>query len=149
MYVYIQSEPTLWTVGFYKPDGKWEPESDHGNPDKAAKRAAWLNGGSPEPAIDPWIAEQMSEDSNIDRDTETIQIWGAFGQALQDASATSPIVPIAYLVAERRGGRWIIGDDWSRQCDTLDEARKVAADWRLMVGYDPADIAVLAVTVVG
>jgi len=30
-YVYIRSEPQLWTVGFYKPDGKWEPESDHDN----------------------------------------------------------------------------------------------------------------------
>lgn len=44
MYVYIQSEPTLWTVGFYRPDGKWEPESDHGSAEKAAERVAWLNG---------------------------------------------------------------------------------------------------------
>ena len=27
-YVYIRSEPGLWTVGFYKPDGTWKPESD-------------------------------------------------------------------------------------------------------------------------
>lgn len=70
-------------------------------------------------------------------------------QAAVERTQRERSVPIAYLVAERRGGRWIIGDDWSRQCDTLDEARKVAADWRKMVGYDPADIAVLAVTVVG
>ena len=44
MYVYIQSEPGLWTVGFYKPDGKWNPESDHDNSEEAAKRVAWLNG---------------------------------------------------------------------------------------------------------
>lgn len=44
MYVYIRSEPTLWTVGFYAPDGKWNPESDHGTSDEAAKRVAWLNG---------------------------------------------------------------------------------------------------------
>ena len=44
MYVYIQSEPFLWTVGFYDPDGKWNPESDHPNKEKAAKRTAWLNG---------------------------------------------------------------------------------------------------------
>ena len=44
-YVYIRSEPQLWTVGFYKPDGKWEPESDHDNREEAAKRVAWLNGG--------------------------------------------------------------------------------------------------------
>lgn len=29
MYVYIQSEPSLWTVGFYDPSGKWQSESDH------------------------------------------------------------------------------------------------------------------------
>ena len=46
MYVYIRSESQLWTVGFYKPDGKWEAESDHSTPEEAAKRVAWLNGGS-------------------------------------------------------------------------------------------------------
>ena len=44
MYVYIRSEPQLWTVGFYRPDGKWESESDHGSPDEAAARVAYLNG---------------------------------------------------------------------------------------------------------
>jgi len=48
MYVYIRSqfpEEKLWTVGFYKPDGKWEPESDHESAEEAAKRVAYLNGG--------------------------------------------------------------------------------------------------------
>lgn len=45
MYVYIQSEPNLFTVGFYKPDGKWEPESDHTTADEAARRVHYLNGG--------------------------------------------------------------------------------------------------------
>ena len=46
MYVYIESElHRLWTVGFYRPDGKWEPESDHGTSEEAAKRVAYLNGG--------------------------------------------------------------------------------------------------------
>lgn len=44
MYVYIQSERGLWTVGFYTPKGKWEPESDHNDKEDAAKRVAWLNG---------------------------------------------------------------------------------------------------------
>lgn len=44
MYVYIKSEPNLFTVGFYKPDGKWEPESDHSTREEAANRVAWLNG---------------------------------------------------------------------------------------------------------
>lgn len=46
MYVYIRSEPGLWTVGFYLPDGKWEPESDHDSPEKAAARVRHLNGGN-------------------------------------------------------------------------------------------------------
>lgn len=44
-YVYIRSEPGLWTVGFYDPSGKFQPESDWGSPEEAAKRVAYLNGG--------------------------------------------------------------------------------------------------------
>lgn len=47
MYVYMKTsqEPDpLWTVGFYKPDGSWEAESDHGHAHEAADRVAWLNG---------------------------------------------------------------------------------------------------------
>lgn len=40
-----QTEPTLWTVGFTRPDTeRWEPESDHGSPHEARSRAAYLNG---------------------------------------------------------------------------------------------------------
>jgi hypothetical protein len=42
-YVYIRSEPGLWTVGFYE-DGDWTPESDHDSKDDAAERVAYLNG---------------------------------------------------------------------------------------------------------
>ncbi len=44
MYVYIKSEPGLWTVGFYSPSGEWVAESDHDNTEEAASRVAWLNG---------------------------------------------------------------------------------------------------------
>lgn len=46
-YVYVKSEPGLWTVGFYRPDGKWEPESDHASREAAAKRVHYLNGYNP------------------------------------------------------------------------------------------------------
>lgn len=46
MYVYIESEPSLWTVGFYDPTGKWEPEGDYVSKEEAAARVAYLNGGS-------------------------------------------------------------------------------------------------------
>lgn len=42
-YVYIRSEPGLWTVG-HRDGGSWEPESDHGSEAEAARRVAWLNG---------------------------------------------------------------------------------------------------------
>lgn len=45
MYVYLRSEPQLWTVGFYTPDGKWVSESDYECRDDAAERVHWLNGG--------------------------------------------------------------------------------------------------------
>ena len=44
MYVYLNSEPGLYTVGFYKPDGRWEAESDHDSKEEAAARVSYLNG---------------------------------------------------------------------------------------------------------
>ena len=43
-WVYIRSEPKLWTVGFYDPAGEWHPDSDHGTSEEAAERCAYLNG---------------------------------------------------------------------------------------------------------
>ena len=48
MWVYIQSEfgeHHLFTVGFYDPNGKWRPDSDHNNREEAAARVHFLNGG--------------------------------------------------------------------------------------------------------
>jgi hypothetical protein len=47
MYVYVQSEPYLWTVGFYDPNGKWHSDSDHSDRKDAADRVHYLNGGTP------------------------------------------------------------------------------------------------------
>lgn len=43
MYVYINSEKGLWTVGFYLGD-EFNPETDWTDPMKAARRVAFLNG---------------------------------------------------------------------------------------------------------
>jgi len=45
MYVYKRTEPGLWTVGYYHPNGEWEPESDYDNKEEAAERTNYLNGG--------------------------------------------------------------------------------------------------------
>lgn len=48
MYVYKQTQldPDLWTVGFYDPSGKWEPESDHESSEAAAEQVRYLNGAN-------------------------------------------------------------------------------------------------------
>ena len=45
MYVYTKTESHLWTVGFYRPDGNFEPESDWDSPEDASRRVHYLNGG--------------------------------------------------------------------------------------------------------
>jgi len=62
MYVYIRSEPQLWTVGHYSPDGKFDPESDHGTPDDAAKRVRYLNGGNDQPESTLYSCRKCGED---------------------------------------------------------------------------------------
>ena len=51
MYVSRRTEPGLWTVGFYRPDGEWEAESDHESTADAAARVSYLNGGNPDGTI--------------------------------------------------------------------------------------------------
>lgn len=47
-WIYLKSEstPAIWTVGFYDPQGEWQPESDHDTAHDAAERVHYLNGGS-------------------------------------------------------------------------------------------------------
>lgn len=47
MWVYIQSEASLWTVGFYDPTGEWCTEGDYNTIEEAAARVHYLNGGKP------------------------------------------------------------------------------------------------------
>jgi hypothetical protein len=44
-WVYMKTEPSLWTVGWFA-DNKWHSESDHDSPEKAAARVHYLHGGS-------------------------------------------------------------------------------------------------------
>lgn len=59
-YVYIKAKPELWTVGFYMPNGGWVSESDHDNPDDAARRVALLNGEGSR-SFDEWIFTHFRE----------------------------------------------------------------------------------------
>lgn len=46
MWVYIESEKNMWTVGFYDPSGKWHSENDYFDKEIAAERVHYLNGGN-------------------------------------------------------------------------------------------------------
>ncbi len=46
MWVYMRTGDKVWTVGFFSPiDGAWITDSDHEDPQSAAMRVHWLNGG--------------------------------------------------------------------------------------------------------
>lgn len=75
MWLYKQTEDELWTVGQH--DGeRWYPESDHGNPDEAAARVHFLNGGLPYELISSpsamkdrlahWVQEIHRNNQNIE-----------------------------------------------------------------------------------
>lgn len=42
IWVYVRSEPGLYTVGFYDPQGKWHPDSDYNDSNQAAKRVHYF-----------------------------------------------------------------------------------------------------------
>ncbi len=44
-YVALRTEPGLWTVGFYSPDGKFNPSQDFANLSDAERHVHYLNGG--------------------------------------------------------------------------------------------------------
>ena len=84
MYVYIKSEPGLWTVGFYSPDGKWNSESDHYSKEHAADRVAYLNGSQkaiklylPKEIQFPTQKEEgeMAEKYNIDNSSHLTYVY--------------------------------------------------------------------------
>lgn len=78
MYVYIQTEtnPDLFTTGFYRPDGTWEPDSDHPTREEAEHQVAILNGGTitkkhlPD-LIKAYVREDGSEGTATYRDIVT------------------------------------------------------------------------------
>ncbi|MGL4177515.1 MAG: hypothetical protein ACRCSN_15725 [Dermatophilaceae bacterium] len=43
-WMYLDTDPGVWTVGFYTPTGQWITDSDHDTPDAAADRCHYLNG---------------------------------------------------------------------------------------------------------
>jgi hypothetical protein len=44
-WLYMCTEPGLWTVGYYDPAGDWHPEGDYDSREAASARVHYLNGG--------------------------------------------------------------------------------------------------------
>jgi hypothetical protein len=58
MYVYLPNSSeshdsaARFTVGFFDPNGLWQPESDHASAEAAADRAHYMNGGTGKRALE-------------------------------------------------------------------------------------------------
>lgn len=92
MYVYIRSEPQLWTVGFYDPSGKFQTDSDHESPDKAAERASELNGNSTKHASHVEHLKRMLKrqyDRILELESIIESIDGEFPQAIHGDAVKS------------------------------------------------------------
>lgn len=59
-WVYIKTEPGLWTVGFYAPDGEFHSDSDHNSKEEAGERVHYLNGAICTPQTDFTKIEKAS-----------------------------------------------------------------------------------------
>jgi hypothetical protein len=73
-YVYIRSESALWTAGFYRPDGTWEPDSDHGSTEDAARRVVSLDGGCPDGELIGQILANAGDEWDRDAAAEVIAV---------------------------------------------------------------------------
>lgn len=98
MWVYLNSEPGLWTTGFYKPDGKWEPDEDFNDVDAARARVAELNGNG---NAAPLVKRIEDLESGLARTVHLVAIVGS-------AVGSAPVVS-----RPRLGGI-----DFSRLTDT-------------------------------
>jgi hypothetical protein len=76
-WVYLQSEPGLFTVGFYDPSGKWRPHADFSSRDEAVREVIRLTHG----AVDPSSVELRllrKENEELHRKVEELETASAF-----------------------------------------------------------------------
>lgn len=105
MYVYIQSEPRLWTVGFYNPDGKWESESDHASTEEAAARVSYLNGNR---ITDPRSVEVLDMIiADMESDVKAFEGKPFTGKTLGELHGTlaATLQALAKIVKKNMGGK--------------------------------------------
>ena len=117
MYVYVKSEPALWTVGFYDPSGKWQSESDHGTPEEAGQRVSILNGcvpylTSPATAALPVSGKEVEEVVNEYREF-VLRTGLSDRKSMQDWINKLPIKEPVSNVDAVEFGEWIGNNDYS------------------------------------
>lgn len=66
-------EAGCYTVGYYDPKGKWEPESDHSTAEAAANRVVFLNGGPVNGYLLAALKRLMDERNPFVSDTENCE----------------------------------------------------------------------------
>jgi len=64
-YVCVKSERNLYTVGFYRPDGRWEAESDWTRSEDAAAQVHYLNGGQKPSQPEVWPPRYGKTESHL------------------------------------------------------------------------------------
>src|SRR5271166_5198916 len=68
-YVCVKSERNLYTVGFYRPDGRWEAESDWTRSEDAAAQVHYLNGGQKPSQPEVWPPRYGKTESHLSPET--------------------------------------------------------------------------------
>lgn len=122
-YVYIKSEPGLWTVGHYD-GGEWEPQSDHSKESEAAARVAELNGGGRPESRDPAHVVRLVK--TLDEIAVALNDWYAERQAAHEERAK------ALRERQERSWRvepepWVFAEEMIRRDDaeTLEPIRRL------------------------
>lgn len=83
-YVYRQTEPSLWTVGYYDPSGAWHPNRDCGSSDYAAALIAWLNGSNDNPGAEREWLQRQSQDSETETTMRELRAERDAAQSARD-----------------------------------------------------------------
>lgn len=112
-WVYLRSEPNVYTVGHYSPDGTWHPDSDYATSDAAADRVRLLNGGTPVAAPTDATTAPPADDGGVRPTPGEWLITDALGV---HAPGSSPAVlvtaPVNGKPDDRRTVAAVYGADW-------------------------------------
>jgi hypothetical protein len=94
MYVYRESERSLWTVGFYDPKGKWYAECDCDSSAEAAERTAWLNGSGKSPVTGQDAEQAYQAYANSPVNVKEMVAGGPFRHAWFDGYKTGRLAKV-------------------------------------------------------